>query len=1261
MQSQSRLLACWTVGILLSLSTVSFGQESGSITGTVKDSTGASVPSANVTVTNPTNAISQAATTNDAGSFTFPDVRPGTYSVVVEKAGFKKLERSKVILTTAGKLDLGEFRLEVGGLAETVTVQADAGQLQLQTVSGERSDVLTNNQLINLAINGRNVLDLTRIVPGITNVNQGAQSTVNGEAGTFNVNGTRSNMHVVTINGAKNMNTGNNSGMLVTVNPDAVGEVRVLTSNYQAEYGRAGGGYVEMTIKSGTNDYHASARYFRRHDSMNADSFFNNVNGLPRSIYRYNFYGYDFGGPIPVLGSKRNRKLFFFWSQEFYRQFIPNTARNIQFPTALERQGDFSQSVDGTGARIYVRDPLASGNCTAIDASACFPGNKIPASRIYTPGQAILKFYPSPNVAGLNNYNYTSQNSDAYPRREYIARIDYNINDSTRLSGHFVRNSDNQLLNYGTTSASWNWPLSVVSRQNGPGYALGFVVTHNFSPTLVNEFNYAPSFGAVSIGPTTDAPTATASGINVPLLFPDANPAGYIPNFTYGGITGQTFPTMGFSGSPFNQRFRIDTVIDNITKVWGTHVTKAGVYWQRSRNGRTSFTNVQGTISFANDANNPLSTGDPYANALLGAFDIYDQANTKVQSDWVYSDIEAYIQDTWKVTSRFSLDYGMRFSHAQPVNESERQLSFFSPAAYDPSKASRLYYPVCVSAAPCSGANRRSVDPAQLVPGFVATTANTQPPSYVGLIVPNSGNLLNGIVQVKNGYPPGGFDTAKVLWGPRFGFAWDLTGKGNTVVRSGFGITYDRVRDDVTGDAIGNPPNVTDPAVYYGYLSDIPSLRGSGGVMAPLGLWGISPAGKVPNIYTYSLGVQHNVGFGTMVDISYVGTLGRHLARVSDPNALPYGTTFTRAAQDSTAYAGGVVPTVQPGLPLIYSQAGLSFTGANALPVNFLRPYQGIGDISYRSFDATSNYNSLQVSVNRRFSSNLTFGFAYTFAKTFTTANDDTTTFTNPFNTRGYNYQLANFDRTHVAVLNYVYTLPKLASHLGGNAVLRGVMDNWQLSGLSQFVTGTPVTLSMSVSGVDAGQRISGAYTTAATIISGGTVGSGLAAQSPSFFLNGNPNGTNGISLNPNAFVVPAINNIGPYPLTYLRNPSWMNHDVSLFKNFPLGHDGARFVQLRLEAFNVFNHPQFTAFNTSTNLSVPNGTDASGNQVFITGASIFNNNAAGTGSNYSSVIISNNIRGQRTTDKTKPLGTFLGEYTTARDPRIIELAIKVYF
>lgn len=576
--------------------------------------------------------------------------------------------------------------------------------------------------------------------------------------------------------------------------------------------------------------------------------------------------------------------------------------------------------------------------------------------------------------------------------------------------------------------------------------------------------------------------------------------------------------------------------------------------------------------------------------------------------------MEAYVQDTWRVTSRLTLDYGLRIAYIPPQYNDLNADSVFVPELYDQKKAVRLFIPILV------GNQRRAVDPGNLP--SVPTVANTFPSPYIGLIVPNSGDPLNGIVQTgKNGYPRGGIDDRGVHWGPRFGFAYNVSGSARTVIRGGFGIAYDRVQTNLILPMVVMPPNTLIPQLFYGNLADLPTTSGT---LSPVNVSGISKTGKLPTVYSFSIGVQRNIGSGTVVDAAYVSTLSRHLFQARNLNTVPYFTTFQRFAQDTTQF-GGTVPAVEPNLPAAYSKAGFNFSGARALPANFLRPYPGFGEITYDEAIGSSNYNSLQVKVTRRVGHGLTFGIAYTFSKAFDTGDFDFTG-NHPYNTRAYDYKLANFDRTHTFVANYIYDVPSLARFMGNNRVAKFVLGDWQVSGISQYYSGTPFDLSPGISGVNTAQRMTGSY-----------------QLSPLMYrVAGTDAAGGGLAVNPAGFYSPGVGDVGPYPHTYLRNPGFWNSDISIFKNFPIGaRDKGRLVQLRLEMFNAFNQTEFSSINTGTQLI---------NGAGVTGANIFND--------FTNVKITNNLR---PAGSAAALGQFFGEYNGARDPRIIQLGLKVYF
>jgi carboxypeptidase family protein/TonB-dependent receptor-like protein len=1232
------------LGLVVLATTAGVGQStSGSITGTVKDGSGAPIPEANIQVTNPATNLTRKATTNSAGVFTVPQLPPGNYIVAVEKAGFKKLEKTNIVLSAIDLVNAGDFTLDVGAVTDTVTVSAETARIQIQSETGERSGLVTGTQIKELALNGRNYQDFLRTLPGvITGTVTGSQvSSSTGRLNDYSVNGTRTNQKELTVDGSSNIDTGNNFDTHASLNPDAIAEVKVLTANFQAEYGRAGGAFISVVSKSGTKEFHGGGRYFHRNEGLNANNYFRNAQQVDafrndgksaRPFYRYTNAGYDIGGPIylPFLGFNKNKdKLFFYWNQEWYEQLVPEAVQNIRVPTQAERNGNFSQTTDGNGNPITIINP---------STRQPYPGNIIPQDQWFSSGQAILNLYPLPNVTGNSQFNFTSSISTLYPRREDILRIDYNITDRTRLSARYTNNAEKRLLAYGSFASELNFPFAPISFPR-PGRNGVLTLTHTFSPTLTNEFIFGPSSNFIELKPDGDTALASANNINVPKLFPNVG-AGFVPNFRFGGIGGinnsgnagnplsPAFPNMNFNGLPFINQNHTFNFIDNISKIVGSHTIKAGFYAQRSRKDQTAFARTDSDINFENNINNPFNAGHPYANALLGVYNSYTQANAFPKGLYRYWNVEGYIQDNWKATRRLTIDYGLRISWYEPQYDRLLQTGAFNPGEYDPSQAPRLYAPVCLSFNTRQNVcdNRRAVDPALQVPGFQLTMDNTLPSNFIAAFVPGTGDLANGIGLASEGYPRGGYDDRGVQWGPRFGFAYDVYGDSKTVIRGGAGISYDRVQGNIAFDQIANPPTVLQPQLIFGRLQDL--TPGQTGLLAPTNVVGYAREGHLPTIYSMSLGVQHDIGYNTVIDVSYVGTLSRHLFLARELNATPFGFLFTKAAQDPSLFPGNVVPDFDPNIPQAYKDAGLKFDGSKALPANLVRPFPGVGAIRFEENVGTSNFNSLQVAVNRRFSRGFSYSVAYTFSKALGVAFADNG-FVNPYNTRLYDYRLLDFDRTHAFTATYIYDLPKLGRKLGDNRFSRAALDGWQISGITSFISGNPFELIVGIGGgVNANQRITGSWT-----------------EPPRFRLKGDPEmGQNGLLINPDSFIIPELGSLGLGERTYLRNPGINNTDLSLFKNFYIGDpEKGRRIQLRLEAFNVFNHTQFAGINVGTTLSVG---AATGNTIF---------------NNYGQVVITNNLRNGPVEGSSLPLGQRFGEYSSARDPRIIQLGVKVYF
>jgi hypothetical protein len=1115
---------------------------SGSIFGSVKDPTGAVISTATVTVKNPETGVSRTVSTSETGDFVVPSLPPGTYVITVEASGFKKLEKTDVTLSAADRLNAGEFTLTLGTLSDTVTVTADAGELQLQSNSGERSDLVTSKQLNDVAMNGRNVLDYTKLIPGVVSSFNGRASGTGG-LDAININGTRANQHEFTIDGASNVDTGNNGGTHVTLNTDAIEEVKILTSNFQAEYGKAAGGQIAIVTKGGTNQWHGNGRFFHRHEGLNANEWFNKQNQLQsstphndRQLYRYNYVGYQLGGPI------RTNKLFVFWSQEFYRQFVPSGGTTTFYtPTALERQGDFSQSVDGNGKPIVIAGPGITNN--KIDPAQLSAAQQA----VFTQVQKILNLFPLPNVSGFgtngHDFNFSNAFSANQPRREDILRVDYQLNASNRLFGRWIHNSDTTTAPFepfpgpfGIFACSSSINFTGGCTQKHPGWNLSVNLVSTITPNILNEVSVGPSH-TLSIAESVNRNISRGkNGIDMQLLFPVATDES-IPDMGFGGLSNVNFSGPYLGATPWHQANTTINANDNLTWVRRNHTIKTGVFYQRSRKDQIAWGNINGQFNFdvgptsggtCPGAVGSCILGDPLASALLGEFNGFSQSTARPLGQFRYNQLEFYGQDTWKITSRLTLDYGMRFSWIPPQYDAGNQVAIFDPSSYNPADAVTI------------DSN-----------GNIVTAAG--------------GNPLNGMKFTQNGeIPTGGWNSRGIMAEPRFGFAYDLFSDHKTVLRGGFGMMHDRTQGNLIFNTVfNNPALVKTASVPAGNITDLPTSPASFGNGVLGNILGAQRNGKVPTVYSFSFGMQHEIAKGTTLDVAYVGTLGRHLVTSRDINAIPYGTAFTREAQDPANFPGGVVPAVEPGLNQIYIDAGLSFSGRYAFGrPSFtnapLVPFKGYDQINYLQFDGTSNYNSLQASLQRRFGKGFTVGAVYTWSKSLTTANSDGDK-QNPFNAL-LDYRAAEWDRTHVFAANYVYDIPGLTKHFGGPKWLGYITDNYQLSGVTQFETGTPIDLNNSFS-----------------FPSGSLDGSNMWGAIPFYFsLDQSKN--------------PLLPTVGPPQRgsrDTLRNGGMQNWDMSLFKNLPLGKNEARYLQLRLEAFNAFNHPNFDTKNYGVSVDGP--------------------------------------------------------------------------
>jgi len=1210
MRTLRRLLAA-VVCVGLPAGALFAQSSSGTITGRVLDPAGQAVPGATVTLLRTDTGETRTLVTPRSGDVTFVSLQPGPYSLQVEMQGFKTLRKDDLSLSSSERLSVGDVALELGAQNETVVVQAEV--TAVQTASSERSALVDYNQVAQLPTVGRDIYGLMATLPGVVYDGRGREvigQTTSPQA----ISGTRGQFSSASIDGVSgNPRSGNQ--LDTTIAMDAVAEVKVLLNNYQAEYGKGSSGIVNVVSKSGTQEFHGSAYYYARNEKLNANNFFENAAGNERSRYRYNTAGGTLGGPlrIPGLTDKNNDRLFFFLQYEYRPSTEPQDTRYYTVPTEAQRNGDFSQSVGNARGDLYpvsrIIDPLTGQP---------FPGGIIPAGRIDPNMQRLLNVFPLPNAPGDINggalspsgqwYNYSITHPQERPGWQGSLRLDYNISDKWRA---FVRGSNYGTHNEGPNSAVNRFPWDpdadidyMLAARNWGG-----TVTWIPSSTLVGEFTvgYAAWTEEQQYPEEWLAKVQKSKiGVDLPQIYPGQNQLDVIPALDFG--------TTNIGGNPatvrWEGRFPMENVADswtasaNLTKIVGNHQFKTGVAfeWVHYLFTHSGPSDVwSGRFNFAHSSANTLTnTTYPYANALLGYFNHYTESTNRAQYSPTTPILEFYLQDSWKASRRLTLDLGVRFTVGlQQFQASEStvipgryQSSSFVPSLYDSPGAPLLYQPACQGATPCSGSNRRAVDP--------RNPAVLLPSALIGQIVTGTGDLLNGVVVSGDpGYPRELVDFQGILPAPRLGFSWDVFGDGSTAVRGGFGVNYNpRTNGGNTGDMQSNPPNVYQPQTLFGTTATYLDAQGT---FSPPNFSRTLDRDNEPSVaYNTSLGLQRRLPGRFVIDVTYVGSFNRHIGAITQLNNVPYGRRFEASSLDPT----------QPR--------------PQALPDNFLRPFQGYGNIPFLSFDANSNYHALQTSLQRRFSRGFQLGIVYTWSKAMDYQDTDKGAVTTANDRREWNYGLAAYDRTHIFAANYVWNLPgdKLE-----NGVLRAVLGGWQISGITRFQSGQPLSLSASLRTGCSDRSAPCAATTSnnfGTDITGGSEG-----WRP--VVTGNPvlprnQRTVDRWFDTSVFAPPALaqqvtdmagvqavlarGNVGR---RIARGPGINNTDLALFKNINIA--GSLKAQLRIEAYNVFNHTQFENVNTTAQW------DQSGAQ-------------------------------------TNPA---FGRVTSARDPRIVQLAVQLRF
>lgn len=1062
-----------------------------SLRGVVADPSGASIPGATVVVRNLHTGLTRTVATSRSGQYAFTELPFGNYSLTINANNFRTYTAPNVVLHV-GAHRVINATLQPGAVTQTVTVTAATAPVQ--TGSGVQSQTVTGTQVRQLELNNRNFEQLVTLEPGVSSqlpdiVGFGLQNTT-----AISVNGARTSANNWTVDGADINDSGSNLTLLNVPSVDAIQEFKMERSSYDAQYGRSGGGQINVVTKSGGNHFHGDAYEFFRNDRLNANNFLLNAARQPRPGFRYNDFGFTFGGPI-----FKNRT-FFFWSEEWRRTATPQNFSGTDV-TPAELAGNFS-GVATLNPATAPAGCITTGPDGKPDqlSPACFSKN----------ASAYIKAVYSrfaPNSPG--NVFVSAPQAIANYRQDMI-RLDQHVGNSIQIFGRYMQDQV-PTTEPGGLFASEPFPGIASTSTNAPGKNLVAHLTTVISPTVLNEIAFNYSWGAINsnitgiVGNPAAFPGFTRTG------FPYADPYHRVPGVSISGLIGVTPPT-----APYFERNIDKNLYDNLSIVAGAHSIRTGISAQWMKKTENAVNPTNGNFSFTNLNGNPA-----FANFLLGEAFQFSQSNRDIIPDLHFANLEAYIQDDWKAARNLTLNLGVRYSFFPTPRDAHGILDNFDPTAFS------------YAAAP-------AIDPATGL--FAATPGGATPATYANGIIVGGVNSPFG----KRVNP----DLAH-YFAPRLGFSWDPSGTGRMAIRGGYGVFFDRSLNGIwEQNQFVNPPFVNNVVITNPGTADLFDNPSAGVVTVPLGPRNLhatgTPAWPTPYMQNWNLSYEQEITPSTMVQVAYVGSKGTHLLGLLDLNQVPLP---VRAAN----------PAAQ---------------------TNAIRPYKGYQVISDIANFFTSNYNSLQVSLNRRVARGLNLGVAYTWSQALTdnptdrsTAPQDTYNFRNDYGRAAYN-------RPQILVFNYVYQLP-LWRRAGG--FVSGVLGGWEVSGITTLESGLALTPTQLFDPFNCNDYVtSGAACPAGTYPGGIGIDPSPVAPRPDFA--GSITGAQTVNqwFNTGAFTG-AIGHFGNAGRGIILGPGWNNWDFALMKNFRVTERLT--TQLRGEFFNIFNHTSFLGVNTTLGTS----------------------------------------------------------------------------
>lgn len=1104
------------------------------LSGTVTDSSGAVIPDASVTAVRQETGTTRQTTTSSSGVFFFNSLPIGTYSVTVEKGGFKKYERGNIALHVNDKVDL-PVNLTVGEITEKVVISG--GAPLLQTESAELSTLVGSRQINDLPLNGRNFNQLVDLVPGVAPDNGRVSGGVGLNSDTaVSVSGAQSNSNLYLVDGEYNVDSGGNGNLLVTPSVDSIEEFKILRNTYSAEFGSATGGVINVVTKSGGQDFHGTVYDFIRNDKFDATDTFLNANGQSKSKLRQNDYGFSFGGPvfIPKIFNKNRTSDFFFVSVEWRHETRGNVVQDF-VPTLRQRQGILDPNCSvvpdnnaGSGCVIQPFDPY----------EFVLPGEvNIPQSQIDPNAIAFLNRYPlpnaivcpTPNCANPNGFNYINSNDRVSTDNTQLYRWDHNFGSKYIFTARYIGMTQGKAAtgcdifgycsDFPALNSDWTWK----------GKNVILKLTAQLTPRLLNDLQFGYSNNQLTQvpGATSDPCLIAFAKSGCPAgdaftftpLFPNGTTASY-PALNQGS-TVDSFAPLGLS-APWGNRTDNFQYKDDLAYTFGKHNLKFGGFMRFNRKKEPA-------NGFGNDLAGSFQVAN-FQSLLLGQFSNFTQEQTLNNVYDRERDYALYLQDTWKVTQHLTLDLGLRYQILAQIFSATNNISNFYPSLYNS------------TACPLSA--------------FDQTSGNVDPTQC---------SLTNGlVVPGKNGASRSTLPTHYGDFEPRLGIAWQPGFAKNLVIRTGFGIFAGRDALSQTSSLGSQLPNDIVANVSNSSFSQLGQFNVNT-PQPPARLFALAPPYDSPVTYQYNLGIQYQFASNTMLDVSYVGNHGIHLGQNRNINQVP---DKYRLGVLTAANNGVFDPVNNPG--------GCVPDGITCIPFpDMVRPYLGYNAINYNERAGTSRYNSLQVAVDHRISHGLQIQASYTYSRNITTtANQDTEAAYQPVQ-NAYNLAaekgLASQDTPNSLSINYIWELPFFSQSHG---FVRQALHGWKVVGISTFRSGLPTNVCLS-------QDVAGTGT------------SGYECQRPDQVGNPNlPKGQRMLSqyFNIAAFVQPAPGAFGNAARNVLRQPGINNWDLSFFKDFEFPWFGKHHgwaagetakLEFRGELFNAFNHVQYNAMNTN--------------------------------------------------------------------------------